>query len=276
MKKGIFLAIIIFLLSTFPAYAQSPAITNGFSWLESQQNPDGSIGNIASTTDITRTTIAVIDTLQVLSQTNTTLYSNAISWLQSQSISTTDYLSERMFTLSSGGSDEGLLVSYVDPTSGVWGYYAGYIINNLDTAFALDALKAVNYSGQATISNAVLYLVTNQNSDGGWGFYAGDDSNVYMTAMVSYTLEQFQRTSSIATALNNAMNYLTAHQNSDGGFGSSPSTVYETALAYIALVGLTTDNTILGNAANYLSSTQASDGSWNEDAYSTYNHKKNL
>ncbi len=264
------LSIILFsALSINNAYAQSTTITNGLSWLGTQQNSDGSIGSITSTTDITRTTIAVIDTLQALSQTNTTLYSNAVSWLQGQSISTTDYLAERMFTLLTDESDESLLVSYIDPASGVWGGYDDYGINTLDTALALDALNAVNYSNQTTISNAVLYLVTNQNTDGGWGFYAGDDSNVYMTALVSSTLEQFQRTSTLATALNNAMNYLTAHQNSDGGFGSSPSTVYETALAYIALVGLTTDNTVLGNAANYLSSTQAADGSWNEDAYST-------
>ncbi len=83
-----------------------------------------------------------------------------------------------------GGSDESLLVSYIDNTSGVWGGYEGYGINNLDTVLALDALKSVNYSNQTTISNAVLYLVTNQNTDGGWGFYAGDDSNVYMTALV--------------------------------------------------------------------------------------------
>ena len=119
MRKGLLLAIIISLLS-FPAYAQSTAITDGLSWLETQSNSDGSIGNITSTTDITRTTIAVIDTLQALNQTNTTLYFNAVSWLQAQSISTTDYLSERMFTLSSGGSDESLLISYIDPVVDVY------------------------------------------------------------------------------------------------------------------------------------------------------------
>jgi hypothetical protein len=142
---------------TFPisAFAQGSSITQGLNYLNTTQNPDGSIGNITSTTEITRTTIAMIDTLQVLSQTNTTLYNNAVSWLQSQSISTTDYLSERLFTLSTGGSDEGFLVSYIDPASGVWGGYAGYGINNLDTTLALDALNAVNYSSQATIRATV-------------------------------------------------------------------------------------------------------------------------
>ena len=176
------IAIVLLLCITSTAHAQSTTIDNGLSWLETQQIVDGSVGYMTSTTEITRTTVAVLDTLEALGQTDTTLYSNATSWLQSQSISTTDYLSERIFTFSSGGSDEGLLVSYIDPVSGVWGGYAGYGINNLDTALALSVLKSVNYSNQNTISNAVLYLVTNQNSDGGWGFYAGDDSNVYMTA----------------------------------------------------------------------------------------------
>ena len=75
------LIILFAMFSISTAHAQSTAINNGLSWLGTQQNADNSIGNITSTTDITRTTIAVIDTLQVLSQTNTTLYTNAISWL---------------------------------------------------------------------------------------------------------------------------------------------------------------------------------------------------
>ncbi len=93
MKNSLLFITIIFLLSASAVHAQSTTITNGLSWLGTQQKSDGSLGNLTSTTDITHTTITVIDTLQVLSQTNTTLYDNAVSWLQSQSISTTDYLS---------------------------------------------------------------------------------------------------------------------------------------------------------------------------------------
>ncbi|MCL4479381.1 MAG: hypothetical protein M1381_09835 [Deltaproteobacteria bacterium] len=72
MKKHILitkcLSILVFLiflssLNVNTAYAQSSAITNGLSWLETQSNLDGSLGNITSTTDITRTTVAVMDTL---------------------------------------------------------------------------------------------------------------------------------------------------------------------------------------------------------------------
>ena len=73
MGKQIIFIVVIF---TSSAFAQNNNVTEGISYLNITQNPDGAIGNITSTTDITRTTIAVIDTLQALSQTNTTLYNN--------------------------------------------------------------------------------------------------------------------------------------------------------------------------------------------------------
>ncbi len=98
-KHIIFFTCMFSLISSLPTFARSSNITHGLNYLSISQNSDGSLGNITFTTDIIRTTIAVIDTLQALSQTNTTLYDNAVSWLQSQTINTTDYLSERMFTL---------------------------------------------------------------------------------------------------------------------------------------------------------------------------------
>ena len=75
MGKQIIFIVVLFIF-TSSAFAQNNNVTEGLSYLNITQNPDGAIGNITSTTDITRTTIAVIDTLQALSQTNTTLYNN--------------------------------------------------------------------------------------------------------------------------------------------------------------------------------------------------------
>ncbi len=66
-------------------------------------------------------------------------------------------------------------------------------------------------------------------------------------------------------AINKATSYLISKQQADGGW----VTIYETAWAYIALVGATTDNTVIGNAINYLTTTQFPNGSWNDDPYST-------
>lgn len=212
--------------------AQLPTITNGLSFLTDTQNPDGSWGNDSTDTELLPSTVSVIETLQVLNQTGTSNYTNAVTWLQSQGLDLSDYLSGRIHALSIAGTDRDLLLSYIDELEYVWGVYDDFGVNNLDTALALIALKKVNYSDQNTIDNALSYLVSSQNSDGGWAFRQaqGDPST---------------------------------------GSGQGTSTVYETALAYLALVNETTDATVLGNAINYLTSTQLANGSWNDDPYST-------
>lgn len=249
----------LILLST-TVFAQSPQITSGLNYLTSTQNPDGSWGDDLSTTEILPATVSVIETLQVLNQTSTSSYSKAVSWLHTQGLETTDDLSERIHALSVAGTDIVFLISYLDELIYAWGGHDDYEVNNLDTALALQALKAIDYSDPNTVNAALGYLTSTQNADGGWGFYQGDASNVYITAVVSMTLQQFTQTPTLATATSKATAYLKAHQNADGGFGSSPSTVYETSLAYLALVGVTTDTTVLGSVGNFLLATQLADG----------------
>ena len=59
MKRLIFPFIAAWILTSLfvsNINAQSTTITNGLSWLETQSNPDGSLGDVTSITDITRTT----------------------------------------------------------------------------------------------------------------------------------------------------------------------------------------------------------------------------
>ena len=216
------------------SFADSTTITNGLSWLTSTQNSDGSFG--ITETSILDTT-NVLDTLKLLQPTSTT-YLTGVAWLSSQSVTSTDFLARQIINLSSAGvgitSDLTNLIDNENIDNG-WGGDISSTSMIIDTALALSALKSVNYSNQTTISNAILYLVTNQNSDGGWGFYAGDDSNVYMTAMVLQVFDELKATYNLSFPISNAAQYLLSHQNSDGGFGSSPSTVYETALSFLAL-----------------------------------------
>ncbi len=277
-KNYISITILIAILTTTllspSIFAQSPQISNGLSYLTFTQNPDGS-WNGTIYKGMLSTTVTTIETLAVLGQENSSNYTSAVLWLQSQDLATTDYLSERIHALSVAGTDLNLLLSYIDQLALIWGGYENYEANSLDTVLALQALRKINYQDQNIISSALYYLTNNQNADGGFGFYQGDESNVYMTALVSSTLQQFPRTTSLATAINKATDYLIAHQNTDGGFrsgGVNPaptSTIYETALAYIALADVTTDATVMGNAINYLTFTQSPNSSWNDDPYST-------
>ena len=216
-------------------------------------------------------TCTVAETLKYLNETGAS-YTSTVQWINATEVFNNDYLFTKSIVLAHAGLDvsaiRAYLLSIINGDSG-WGVTEGVESDIKRTALALHALRAANYSDQTVIQSAINYLLSTQNSDGGWGFYQGDESSVYMTAMVSMTLQQFPQTISLATAINKATSYLIAHQNADGGFGSSSSTVYETAYAYIALVGVTTDNTVLGNAINYLTTTQQTNGSWNDDPYST-------
>jgi large repetitive protein len=272
MKKitVVLLCLLQFILFLTSASALSPEITNGLNYLASTQNPDGSWGADATTTELLPSTISVIETYQLLNQSNTTHYSNALSWLQAQGLDTTDYLSERICVLSIAGTDDDLLLEYLDEFLYAWGGYDDYATNNLDTALALQALKKINYPDQDVLSSALFYLTGAQNPDGGWGLYQDDDSNVYMTAIVLETLLQFTETYDLQSEISSAASYLLTKQNPDGGFGSSPPTICETALSLISLIDSGQGSAVqIQYAINYLYTTQLSSGSWEDDPYST-------
>ncbi len=166
------------------AFAQTPEITNGLVYLTSTQNLDGSWDS--DTTDVLPATVAAIEAMQILGETSSQNYADAILWLQSQTLDTTDYLSERIHALSDAGTDLDVVISYFDGIyTGAWGGYESFDSNNLDTVIALQALSKINYSDLDTISSALFYLIYNQNTDGGWGFKSDQKSSTY------YTMERF-------------------------------------------------------------------------------------
>jgi large repetitive protein len=249
------------------AHAQLPQISTGLSYLSASQNADGTWQTGTAQVETTAATVSVLETLKLLNQPVGTPYTTGVFWLQAQTPLSVDYIAERLHAL--GLSDVNALIPSADSTKGGWGGDVGYKTNILDTSLALQALKSANYPDLTIINPALAYLTTSQNPDGGWGFYKDDASNVYMTAIVSATLQQFPQMTTIATAVTKATAYLLAHQNADGGFGSSPSTVYETALAYAALAAVSTNTVALGKAVNYLTAVQSVNGSWSDDPYST-------
>ncbi|MBI5634421.1 MAG: VCBS repeat-containing protein, partial [Nitrospirae bacterium] len=268
-KVAISLLLLIFLMPAL-AFSSSTAIDNGASWLSTVQNLDGSWGNNADNAALD--TATVINTLRHIDN-NSPAYWAGSNWINTQAPLITDFLSRKIITLHMTDidvtADVAALVSS-KRTDGGWGGDADATSMVNDTALALQALKAVNYSDTNVISSALGYLISTQNPDGGWGFYQGDDSNVYMTALALQTLSQFKSAFDLQASIISAATYLLTKQNPDGGFGSSLSTVYETALAVMALIDSGQGSALpLQNELNYLSATQQANGSWNDDPYST-------
>jgi hypothetical protein len=164
-NRAILVVLLIQLLFSSIALAESAPIVNGLNYLATTQNSDGSW---MKSDEQVLTTAEAIKTLKILNQTTTPNYINALSWLQSQLLETTSYLSSRIHLLAVGGTDNDVLISYLDVLRKAWGGNGEYSVNNLDTALALQALNTINYSDQTTIQSAISYLLANQNTDGGF------------------------------------------------------------------------------------------------------------
>ena len=274
MRKSVQIIAAFILLSTIHsfAFAQSPQISSGLTWLYSSQTSAGNWPEV-TTTDY-YSTAAALDAVYALDPLNPA-YSTAFQWMSGQVVSPTDYLSRRIIALKRAGQDtsselEGLLL--YRNSDGAWGGDSEYFYNILDTALALQALQALAYSDYSVLFQAVNFITSNQNSDGGWGFAAGEDSNVFATAAVLKTLSSYNSvTFNVQSSIDRTIAYLLTKQNPDGGFGSSPSMVYDSGLALDALIssGAANITTVVSNGAAYLTTNQLSDGSWNDDPYST-------
>lgn len=270
-KRHAFIAILIASAYLFLMPVKGyTAITNGLQWLTSVQQADGSWGNW--TEPVIRDTTTVADAFQILDPTSPA-YFTALQWLAAQEAINYDYASRKINTFAKTNNDISLELNYLltgQRPNGGWGIETEHESSNFDTSLSLLALKAANYTDSNIISSALGYLISTQNPDGGFGFYSGDDSNVYMTAIVLKTLSSYKGIFNVQSSINNAAAYLLTKQNPDGGFGSPSSTVYETALAIIALINSGQGQALpLQNAVNYLTTTQSPDGSWNQDPYST-------
>lgn len=111
-------------------------------------------------------------------------------------------------------------------------YQAGQIGNPEqvnDDIFGILALASVGEKPTSTImQDAKVFLLTNQNSDGGWSWAINQASDTNDTAMAISALNEFgfdQNSNTIEAALN----YLRSSQNSDGGFPYQPGGLSDSA-----------------------------------------------
>ncbi len=287
--------VLIMAFAALPSLAEVPQHASvGMSWLLQdklgndywgRKIPAGTYIDELTAEDVTP--VAFRDTSQAaialaIYNSNSLDYQNVLTWLQSANVKTTEYLSGKISVLAVAGSDVsvdlGTLLTYQNK-NGDFGGYKSTPSNPLDTALALQALKAANYSDTTLIGQSLNHLIANQNTDGGWGLSANDTSSTYITSIVLRTLAAYNSVFINQNSINQASAFLLGHQNADGGFGSSPSNVYQTALSVMSLIESTPleSSSLKGqgyasaiqNAINFLTTAQFSNGSWNDDPYST-------
>ena len=243
-------------------------IEDGVKWLMTNQKTDGSWMELAQTVkrDTAEAVFAIKDF--AIAQQN---YSLGFQWLSRDESENVDYLSRKLETLVNRGQDASALMNEIlsrQNADGGWGSNRDYLSNPLDTALALKAIALAGYSDTTVVSKAITYVRAVQNGDGGWG---GEDgvSTVEATADVLTAFSKYRQNNQIEDLITKGVTLLTQRQNPDGGFGNSPSTVYDTALAVMALKGLNASQDSLNNGITYLLNSQSGDGSWNKSPYQT-------
>ena len=248
----------------------SPNINEGVQWLMAAQQAGGSWVDLAQTMerDTAETTIVLRSFA-----TATENYQKALLWLGSTQSVNLDYLTRKIQALAGAGQVVAPLVQDLlsrQNTDGGWGSGETYESGNADTALVLLTLSATGYSDQAVLSRAINYLKSKQNDAGGWG---SEDKGgmVQETSNVLSAFNKYRTAYQLDEAITKGTTWLVSKQNPDpdGGFGNSPSTVYDTAVATLALRELNVSTDITNKALAYLLGQQSENGSWNNSAYQT-------
>ncbi len=88
--------------------------------------------------------------------------------------------------------------------------------------WALIALDSGKYEvNESEIKEKYLkYILSHQNSDGGWSFSEGDVSDPDITAMSLCALSGYKDNPQVSSSLENALEFLSSSQNSNGGYVS--------------------------------------------------------
>jgi len=131
-----------------------------------------------------------------------------------------------------------------------------------DDIWGILALAAVGQQVNPVFSNSVDYLVANQNSDGGWAYAVGQDSDTNDTAAALMALAEAGYTPSDGV-ISSALDYLASQQNSDGAWGYTSGSDSDTASTAWVVTAFTKLGVDISQATlEWLWSQQTTDGSF--------------
>lgn len=253
--------------STLPRTAP-PKVEDGVNWLIAEQREDGSwfINDQTMERD-TAESVSALDAF-VEGQNPVQL---GLGWLNENPTSNTDYLARRIEAIVANGGDATTMLAELagrQNSDGGWGLNSGFVSNPADTGLALKALSAAGYSNQTVVGAAITYLQNSQNQDGGWSAI-GSRSLIQPTAYSLLALNHYRNSYPLAEQLHQGTSWLASKQNIDGGFGNSPSTVYDSAVAVLALAAVKEQPSAASEGVGYLLQAQGENGSWNGSPYQT-------
>jgi len=254
----------IWLLCLSPATYANP----GLDWLTAQAD-SGSITTAADVATAYQSTAEALNTFHVLSETPPPETQNALQFINTESYRNTENIARQIIANLDAGNDVSVLVNELIASqndNGGFGELSGYNSTVLDTAFALTALMKAGINSANVMGAAIAFLLTeNQHPDGGFALDGANESSVYVSALTSYALQQFLFTYNVSANVDAVNNYLFQSQLANEGW----ETDWETALALLAVVPVTTDTSRYATAVDILKAHQNENAAWGNDVYAT-------
>ncbi len=163
--------------------------------------------------------------------------------------------------------------------------YDGTQIGNVnllnDDIWAILALASAGRANSAIVQSAKDYLLTQQNSDGGWSYSTGAGSDTNDTAAAVMALIEAGVTASDPVIVQ-ALDYIKSAQNTDGGIGYQPGSDSDAGsdswtISSLIKAGIDPTSWLQGNnhPVSHLESLQAADGGfwWVAEGTSEWNNK---
>lgn len=178
-----------------------------------------------------------------------------------------DAARQAMIRLQSGQSATVILDRLVTTQNSDGGVpaFAGFQSEPLTTALTVAALDRAGRGGSTPAARMVGYLISAQQTDGGWLTTSPNTSSVFISAQVASALVPYKTRFELTTTLSRATTFLRAARGTANTYGS----IFETALAIDALLALRSNRAELEPVVTALAAQQSADGAFADDAYQT-------
>ena len=253
-RKLLFLYILLY---GFVLYGSTES---GVRWLETKVESNSLASNIA------RVAQTSDEAYKVLNNANSTLDKSILLANINSEQNTTETLSRKIQTVPSTTNTTDVLLQKLltfQNEDGGFGEMEGYNSTILDTTYALQACKTLQYSG-TRVERQISYLLSKQNSDGSW-HDGKNEPSLYLTSLAMHSLWLYRNIFNLQDALSSAQTYILSQKNSNNLWDEP----YLSALALLAITPMYADNTTLLPSIDALYATQNANGSWENDPYVT-------